>query len=1389
VSVNVIAELHPLRSGRTKLSVNSKPIADIIRELNTGFPPSQARVCRNGEIVKDFSITAEDGDTLWVKFVPYGGRSPEDTGRGMKAGGAALMLAGIVIGIATSWTGVGAMFGVMLIGSGIGMLAGGAALMNINIPSFKDREKPENDPSIRGGKNQSRPHGRIPVLFGRHRIYPDLAANPHTEIIGNAQYFTQLFCGGYKDCVIDLDSLKLGDTPLVDMSHTKNINLILAGADPLVRLEIIQDGRESALYPYCVHEDMINAELKQRVEDGAGNKISGEIIRDTPDNTDTINVDIFFYNGLGKYNDKGDLKPTGVEVRVSYKNAGDDSPYQPLGFLNNNTNAVSGAELKTKRYQITKKGLAPGAYKVKIERVTPDSSDSKIIDQVHVGSIRSIKSASPILAERRKDLTIIALRVMATARVSGIVDSFNYIATSKLPAYSGGSHAGNGELYWLNAAETRNPAAMLLYALRGRAAQQQVDPADIDWASLEAFYQWCAEHGYFCDAYLSESVTIAELLRMIGGTSRAEVLRIDSKISVVQDIERPSPVQLFTPKNTKSYSAAMFNADIPDAVSLRYIDEESGYAQGELSVHHTPDGNPPAGKSPETIQKIDLWGVTNSQQVRRIGMYNYACLKNRPFVHTIEVDIEYLLCNKGDRIQYAGDLTLTGSVQGRITGMLRSEDAGRYVGIRVDEPVETAAGGQYAVRLRLSDGTVLLKDVATIRQPNEIYFTEPFEADYAPAAGDIYAFGIRGREVADLIITDIQPQADLSAALTCVEYSPAIFDVDDPNFVLPEFENKITPVSGAIDSGVVGPTRWRLFVTYHDSEMEPPRPSGDGQGGDWHYAHTSRSFWQSSKTAETVDSGEWGPPVRIKGERDTGDVIPVYLTLSPQNVILECDSGGAVLAGLLPLTVRAELFKWSYKIPVDNGIMKYPGNNADLFDPMLGDFFPAGRNSIFSLADAPRGVTIDQEGVITVAADADLEDEHSITVRAVYQGDVYAAILFIQVKKRVGEERYLGTIETLPSGPDITIIKGPFPGRVRALQGHYVLAVASGTVGSRIWKAGYVYQWNGVSWQERSPANYSALYISCFKDGLEAPELTQDMGWFGAVFAGLIVAQNAFIENLAAQVITLRNTGLIKSDNYIPGLSGFILPSNGKAVFNDELFAYNLKVVNFEIIPPTNSSDVLIKELVGYLREDIIIGIGWYKVELAGGGGGAGGSYNSVPGGGGGEGGYVTHVFYNNRANITVSLASGSGGGNGLSRDGGGGGGGSSIKAILLNLLVIAGGGGGGGGGANGGGGGGGGADGFGGRGSGGAGSAGGGGWGDATGGNGTAYNGGKAGVGGDGALNIGGKGGGGGAGDAGGGGRGFPGGCSINGIITANTGGGNNANGGSGYARLYKLG
>ena len=1162
MSVKIIAQLHPLKSNRILVTSDSKPISEIITGLNSGFPLSQARVCRNGEIIKDFSLIAHNGDTLWVKFVPYG--TNEEIGTGMKIGGWALAALGIAAWFIPV---VGGFLGPALVGTGIATAIGGTVMLNINIPTLEDMEKPEANQSIRGAKNQARPHGRIPVLFGRHRIYPDLAANQYTYVIGNQQYLHLLFCGGYKDCVIDKDSFKLGDVPIIDLSHTKDINKILNGTDPAIHLEILQNGETSQIYPSSVHEEILNAPLQHKIKDANGNEILGEIIRTTPDNTSRINVDIFFQNGLGKYNEEGKIDSRSVEVKAWYKNDGaPDSEYQLIGNFVTGGNTISGSKLEMRRFQVIKT-LSIGKYNIKIERVTPDSTNSKIVDTVHVGSIRSIKLnykdgnttriARPIRIERQKDLTIIAMKVMATARLNNILDSFNYIATSKLPVFSGD---GSGPLHWLNTAETRNPASMLMYALRGLPAQQRVDDEDIDWMSIEKFYTWCKDHKYTCNAYMTEAVTIAEIIRMIGNTARADILRIDSKIAVVQDIERESHMQLFTPKNTIGYSITMFNADIPDAIALRFIDEKAGFAHNESSVYNTPDGN--KEKEPETIQKVDLWGITDDEQVRRIGMYNYGCLKNRPFIHTIDVDFEYLLCNKGDWIQYAGDIALTGSVQGRIKGTIWADNI--CVGIDTDEPVVMTEGQQHAVRIRLSNGIIIFKEVVFIAgqrreksipyypvenggdlfepfvgelyaidendniyyEPlNAIYFKEPItitQKDTLPKIGDIYAFGIRGYEVIDLIIIDIQPGQNLTATLTCAEYSPEIFGVDDENFALPDFVNRITPVTSAIDHGTVNPNNWRRFAVFHDDEEEPPRPSGNGQTDGWYNEQTFRSIWQSTKTAETIESGEWSLPVRIKAQRGMDDVTPIWLGLTPQNITLETDGSGNLLAVQLPLTIQARLFQWNAVLP----------------------------DAVYSLPGAPAGVTINSSGDITVGVNAVLGENNRIAVNAVYQEIVYSSSFTIKKNVRSSPPSYLGTITVLPAAAPLNKIMITGPGQARevfAIQGDYALALTA--LSGR--GAGSVFQWTGIAWEYRDAVQYTDMYTRCFKDGLET--LATNTEWFGAVIAARIVAMDAFIEKLQTQLIELQDGGQITSKNFDNFLKkGFLIVGDtGEAVFNN----------------------------------------------------------------------------------------------------------------------------------------------------------------------------------------------------------------------------------------------
>ena len=948
VSIKVTASLNPFSNEKTEytfdsgISVNEiiKKI-DTLNAVNTGW-----RVLFDDEIVTDFERKPEENQHVYIKLVPEGDN--KDTGNGMKAGGALLTLAGIASIALLGWTGAGGLLGASLIGAGIACFAGGIALYNYEIPDVstnrKKQESPEQDPSIKGSRNQLRPYGIVPCLLGKRRIYADLAAKNFTWVEDGSAYLYQLFCVGQSDLTIDTSTIKIDETLIADYSQTGDINKILSGEDPLIDMRIHHGGEMPVLYDKCVHEEQINAILKHRVDDDK----DGSIIRTTPSDTTEINVDVFLLNGLGKYNDDGTIATQSVELDILYKLADEpDSAYKRLrhntevskkqiflvalpvnilvdadkiwqfhedwefksgdvfeinpaqknaysikilyvaapnvgsrvivddyinynlvtfsvSFFESEENIIiSGSELKTKRYSVTKSGLAPASYTVKISRITEDSTDTKVIDDVYVGSIRATKNMPPVRSEVVPGLTLIELKIKATEKLNNVVDRLNFIAQSKLPVYSG---AGTGASSWKYVLSS-NPASAAIYAMQGGFAQQKLTDSDIDWSLFEKLYQWCDDktHKYECNAYITESMPISTLLSSIASTCRAEIFRMNGKVSVIQDVERESFTQLFTPRNSHDYSEDILLASVPDAMNLNIVDKESGYAENQIRIYNTPDGN--YDGIPDIIQEVSLWGVTDNEQARRIGMYNYAVTNHRALIHRFSTDFEYLMCQKGDWIKYAGDIALAGITQGRISAVLMN-DQDQLIGFECDEEIPMEVGKSYGMRVRKQDGDCTIFYLAndgtssktvTLQNPEAVSETMPNE-------GDLFTFGeVKGaklEDAIDLIVTDIQCGENLSADLTCVEYSPEIFGVDEEGFVLPDYENKISEVSGTVDAGLVTET-WKSYFTYHDGAETPEPATGDGTNAGWHSLRTDNSYWVSDKSAPNIFAGAWSAPLYI----------------------------------------------------------------------------------------------------------------------------------------------------------------------------------------------------------------------------------------------------------------------------------------------------------------------------------------------------------------------------------------------------------------------------------------------------------------------------------------------------------------------------------------------
>ena len=116
--------------------------------------------------------------------------------------------------------------------------------------------------------------------------------------------------------------------------------------------------------------------------------------------------------------------------------------------------------------------------------------------------------------------------------------------------------------------------------------------------------------------------------------------------------------------------------------------------------------------------------------------------------------------------------------------------------------------------------------------------------------------------------------------------------------------------------------------------------------------------------------------------------------------------------------------------------------------------------------------------------------------------------------------KYLGVTETVPTTRTVVIMKGEKLGAQDAHAGDWVLMAK--TVGG--WKVGVCYRWTGSMWINLEPEyNYTEQYQAALYHICEIPELMQNTGHFGALFAKVLVAQKALIDKLLVNQALIKN--------------------------------------------------------------------------------------------------------------------------------------------------------------------------------------------------------------------------------------------------------------------------
>lgn len=413
-------------------------------------------------------------------------------------------------------------------------------------------------------------------------------------------------------------------------------------------------------------------------------------------------------------------------------------------------------------------------YEVRLTRDTQDYSTADVKDDSTWTALRTIRKTAPIT---KSGLCMVALRIKATDQLNGVVDRFNCLAQAILPDWD------NGSQQWVTRA-TSNPAAAYRAALQGKGNARPVADARIHLASLQQWAVDAAAAGMQYNQVVDFRHTVFEQLRDISANCRAAFTMIDGKFGVIQDKAQSSPVQHFTPKNTINFHGRKSFLDMPHALKVRFINPNADWQWDERIVY---DDGYDAGTASK-YEVVETLGVTSADQAWRIGRYHLAALRLRPEMYEFSVDVENLICTRGDRCQLNHDVLLVGLAAGRIVSVQTSGST--CTGITLDEACPMQAGPSYGVRMRYADGSSVVKSI--VANPGEqtvLTFVAPFAAPY-PAVGDLVLFGEAGLESIPVIIKEIRHDRDFLARVIALPYDEAIYNADQGT--IPPFNSNIT---------------------------------------------------------------------------------------------------------------------------------------------------------------------------------------------------------------------------------------------------------------------------------------------------------------------------------------------------------------------------------------------------------------------------------------------------------------------------------------------------------------------------------------------------------------------------------------------------------------------
>lgn len=539
-------------------------------------------------------------------------------------------LGGTFLGLGMGFWGGMAGAGIMMLGT---LLMG--ALFQQQLPSGQlgalNAAQASPTYSINSSGNQIRMYQVEPECFGRMKIVNDFVANTWTQYVGNEQY--GYFVYGIGRGRYEIESLQFGETVF-----WKDGGFVADTGYEIQDLEFIEPGGKVTIFPdNVVTSDEVSGQELFAPNDEEFSGTIGPYTTNPPGTTtNKLLFDFVFQQGIGRYNDQGQLNDYTVEWRIDYRTVDDlgegTSEWATLAELSYHDPEGKGTptpQRLTYTYDVT-----PARYQVRVVRTSDTTGDGKTLDSLVWGALRAMLPGTYTYP-----ISCIALSIKATnALTQGASQQFSSIVTRKLPLYDRATKT------WSEEVPTRSWAAAVSSVCRSAWGGRLAD-ASIDLDTLWSIDERLQAKGWNYDAYIDGAYLVWQLISEMCQSQCVIPRLVGPVLSFVEDrADRPATFSL-TPRNivrnTFGVTYVTYTDETPDDVTVEYLDADSGFQQRDVTA------TLPESESEEPAS-LSILGITNRDHAHDVAVAYAAHNRWQRIVVECQTEALGRIINKGD---------------------------------------------------------------------------------------------------------------------------------------------------------------------------------------------------------------------------------------------------------------------------------------------------------------------------------------------------------------------------------------------------------------------------------------------------------------------------------------------------------------------------------------------------------------------------------------------------------------------------------------------------------------------------------------------------------------------------------------------------------------------